>query len=233
MGSYDKICAKCKCVKELHLDNFRFISNKRWHARCRECEREENRVRWNERKHQYKITKKKWIIKNKDKNAKRCAEWKEMHPNYDSIYYENNKEAISKRRNYKYRIKFITNPEFRLRHNLSGAVSTALRKNSSTKNNKSILDFLSYSINELRVHLEKLWEPWMNWNNYGKFKKSTFDPNNNLTWTWQIDHIIPQSILSYKSMADNNFQKCWALKNLRPLQSRQNLLDGIKRIRHK
>ena len=31
---------------------------------------------------------------------------------------------------------------------------------------------------------------------------------------------------------DDNFKKCWALENLRPLSSKQNLLDGSTRVRH-
>jgi len=34
-------------------------------------------------------------------------------------------------------------------------------------------------------------------------------------------------------MSEPNFQKCWALNNLRPLSAKQNILDGTQRIRHK
>ena len=59
----------------------------------------------------------------------------------------------------------------------------------------------------------------MSWKNYGVY--------------WHIDHIIPQSDLPYTSMEDDNFKLCWALDNLRPLEAKQNLLDGAKRTRHK
>lgn len=39
--------------------------------------------------------------------------------------------------------------------------------------------------------------------------------------------------LPYTSMEDENFQKCWALSNLRPLSAKQNNSDGVRRIRHK
>lgn len=38
--------------------------------------------------------------------------------------------------------------------------------------------------------------------------------------------------LPYDSMQHPNFLKSWALENLRPYNSKQNLLDGIKRVRH-
>ncbi len=87
-------------------------------------------------------------------------------------------------------------------------------------------------MSELKIHLENQFEPWMNWNNYGSYISSKWNDNDQLTWTWQIDHIIPQSILQYSSVNDDTFKKCWSLDNLRPLSSKQNILDGLTRIRH-
>ena len=72
----------------------------------------------------------------------------------------------------------------------------------------------------------------MNWNNHGLYRKNIWDDNDPLTWTWQLDHIIPHSVLPYKSMEDENFKKAWALSNLRPLSAKQNLLDDATKIRH-
>jgi hypothetical protein len=86
---------------------------------------------------------------------------------------------------------------------------------------------------ELREYLEQRFEPWMTWNNYGTYKGEDIWKDNDITtWTWQIDHIIPQSDLPYSSMEDDNFKKCWALENLRPLSAKQNWLDGVKKVRH-
>jgi uncharacterized Fe-S center protein len=46
--------------------------------------------------------------------------------------------------------------------------------------------------------------------------------------TWNIDHIIPQSSLPYNSMEEENFQKCWALENLRPMEAFANIKKGKK-----
>lgn len=48
---------------------------------------------------------------------------------------------------------------------------------------------------------------------------------------WQIAHIIPQSQLQYSSMEDDNFRKCWSLKNLRPLSTKTNFEPGIELIK--
>ncbi len=69
----------------------------------------------------------------------------------------------------------------------------------------------------------------MNWENQGIYNINTWDDNDSSTWTWQLDHIIPQSKLPYTSMEDENFQKCWALENLRPYSAKQNIKDGNRR----
>jgi len=111
----------------------------------------------------------------------------------------------------------IENPEFRIRRRISSAIRKSLHKE-----NKSINKLLPYSIQELKQHLEDQFEPWMNWSNYG--------PANKNQKTWQIDHIIPQSKLPYLSFADDNFIKCWALNNLRPLEAIANIKKGNKCI---
>lgn len=152
--------------------------------------------------------------------------------NKSSQYRKNNEKKVSKRiANWK-RIQRKINPSFRIRENISRAINSYLKKNGSSKFGNSLLNNIKYSIQELKEHLEKQFEPWMSWGNYGKYNMKIWNDDNQSTWTWQIDHIIPQSILPYVSMRDNNFKKCWALNNLRPLSSKQNFIDGITRIRH-
>lgn len=117
---------------------------------------------------------------------------------------------------------------FRLRQNFSKAINKHLKSLGSSKNGNSILQFLSYSIFELKDYLEQQFEPWMSWNNWGKYNVQTWDDNDQTTWTWQIDHIIPQSKFPYSSMEDDTFKQCWSLDNLRPYSSKQNLLDGAR-----
>lgn len=88
---------------------------------------------------------------------------------------------------------------------------------------------ISSSREELKQHLENQFESWMNWDNWKLYDVHTWSDNDSLTWTWNIDHIIPQSRLKYSSLQDENFQKCWALKNLRPLSAKQNIKDGARK----
>lgn len=124
------------------------------------------------------------------------------------------------------------NPNFKIKKNISYLIWENLKKNNSNKKNQSIIKFLPYTVEELKQHLESQFEPWMNWSNYGSYKKDFWKEEDVFTWTWQIDHIVTQSCLPYKSMEEENFKQCWSLNNLRPLSSKQNNLDGVKKTRH-
>jgi hypothetical protein len=151
----------------------------------------------------------------------------------NSNYYYNNKEyyKLYKRMYIKNRRK--DSIEFRINGNISRLIGQALKNSNSSKDNQSHCKYLLYTMEELKWHLEEQFELWMAWGNYGKYDPKFWNDNDPTTWTWNLDHIIPQADLPYTSMEDENFRKCWALSNLRPLSSKQNWLDGITRIRHK
>ncbi len=136
----------------------------------------------------------------------------------DSIRLARRKYQINRRK---------SDPVYRMRKYISTQIYSALRKQKSKKDT-SIMNYLPYSINDLKSHLESQFESWMNWDNMGKYDNKSWDDNNDSTWKWNIDHIIPQSKLPYTSMKDDNFKICWALNNLRPLSAKQNILDGVR-----
>lgn len=142
-------------------------------------------------------------------------------------------EESVKEYRYKLKIKRESTPFFKLRHRVSCVIWQYLNKTGGSKYGHSCLQYIPYTIPQLKEHLESLFEPWMNWGNYGPYKKYLWDDNDPATWKWQIDHIIPHSTLPYNSMEDDNFKKCWSLDNLRPYSAKQNLLDGLSRVRHK
>lgn len=165
---------------------------------------------------------------------------------YNSLYHCNNKEKVSKQ-NQEYKKnniekinlykrmynkqKYHADPNNKIRTVISKAIRQGLIRQDSSKCGGLCMDFLQFTIEELKRHLESKFESWMNWSNYGPYRK-TWDDNNQLTWTWQIDHIIPHSMFIYNSMQDNEFKKCWSIENLRPLCSKQNCIDGVLRLRH-
>lgn len=227
----DKIKKRDKDFYEKVKGNLDFIKkNKKYRELNKENKREYDKIYRENHKNQYK----QYCLDNKESIANIRHEYYLIHKNeksiynaiYYQIYYEKFKDYI-KIRNSKYLKSRIKNDiTFKIKSYTSRTINKYLRLNFSSKNGNSILKFLSYSIQELKIHLEKQFEPWMTWNNWGMYIKDEWSDNDQSTWKWNIDHIIPQSKLLYTSMEDENFNKCWALENLRPLSAKQNILEG-------
>jgi hypothetical protein len=139
------------------------------------------------------------------------------------------KRSDKDRYNHAERKRMHSSPEYKMRRVVSTHICGALKDANSSKNNESCWKYLPYTRNELKSHIEKLFEPWMSWENWSKYDAKTWDDNNSKTWTWSLDHIIRQATLPYKSMEEENFKKCWALSNLRPLSAKQNLLENYRK----
>jgi hypothetical protein len=244
-----KICIKCGEEKEENIDNFRLVKKtNKYRNFCLVCDKKRNREYYIANKPAIRARNKKTYENNKEAvaiyNKNYCIQnkekLKEQHFNYyqdnkvilkekQIIYNENNKEQRKSSQKNSSKIRRNSDPAFRLRGIISTRVGKALHAAGSSKKLKSILDFLPYTIPQLKDHLEKLFEPWMNWTNHGIHNKKEYDETNSSTWKWNIDHIIPHSSLLYISMEDKNFQKCWALENLRPLLAKKNIEDGNRR----
>lgn len=120
------------------------------------------------------------------------------------------------------RYKMTRTVNKKLRSAISSSVTKGLRRGNCSKQNNSCWQYLGYSPAELRAYLESLFEPWMNWSNYGTYRADNWDDNNMSTWTWNIDHIKRHREFDYKSMEDLKFKECWKLSNLRPLSAKAN-----------
>jgi len=208
------MCDKCY-VKDYNLKNKNKILIKKsiWIQTNQDKIKKQRDLYYENNKTQILEKQKVYRIKNKDKVKK-------YHKDYRV------KNAIRLKEKHKKEQKEIRNKiSNRLRFNISRSIRHCLFKINKSKNRKSIIDFLPYTINELKYNLESKFEPWMNWKNYGVYRISTWDDNDSNTWTWQIDHITPHSCFKYDSMNHHDFQKCWALENLRPYSAKQNIID--------
>ena len=145
---------------------------------------------------------------------------------YQKQYYEDNKQELSEYNQQYTKNRIKTDPAFKLRSYVSHAIGSGLKRNGTSKSGNSIIKYLLYSFADLKIHLELQFEPWMTWENHGKYVVKTWDDSDQSTWCWNIDHIIPQSKFYFISMEDLDFTKCWALDNLRPLSAKQNILEG-------
>lgn len=98
----------------------------------------------------------------------------------------------------------------KLSYNISSAISNSIRGN---KNGHHWEDLVDYTLEELRQHLEFLFQEGMCWKNYG---------------VWHIDHIKPKSLFNISSYNCKDFKECWSLDNLQPLWAEDNLRKGCK-----
>ncbi len=233
-----KNCAKCEL--QLSLEEFGKLSSSKdgYNYYCKNCERNRSKL-FREKKEEelgmtystYIYAEKKDYFKNYKANLTETQ--KINRRNSNKIYYSINnikiKTKAKKRRstreykniaNEKSRERRQNDIEFKLRRDVSNYISKALKKSNSSKNKSSIMNYLNYDIKTLKTHIELLFEPWMNWENYGVYKVGEKK--------WHIDHIIPQSKLPYNSMEHENFKKCWELSNLRPLEAFANISKGNK-----
>ncbi len=187
----EKTCADCKQVKpssEYYREKY---SEDGLYYICKECKRKR------EKTDKRRETKRLWARNNR----------KERDPNVESWEKK----------------KYKTDIVYKLRRNTSHAIIASIRKYSFSNDRidrlrKFIFDHLPYTADQLKAHIESLWEPWMSWDNYGRYNKDKR--------TWQIDHIVAQSRLPFNSLEDENFRKLWDLGNLRPLDTVENIRKG-------
>lgn len=207
-----KICKQCKENKDISLFNIRkYRSNMiGYMPKCIICIDNNKKMKKIKRIERYKNNKEKELLN-------------------DNIYRKNNKEKINIRRNKNIQNRTKNDISFRLKHNISSCIRGALIRNNSSKRKLSFICFIGYTIEELKNHIEKLFEPWMTWENWGIYNSKIWNNNDSKTWKWQIDHIIPCSRFKYVSMEDEQFKKCWALENLRPYSAKLNIIESDRR----
>jgi hypothetical protein len=100
----------------------------------------------------------------------------------------------------------------RLRTKFGNAITSSLRRNSKRAGWQAVL---GYTIDDLKLHLERQFLAGMNWENYGQ--------------GWHIDHILPLAMFPFETINCPGFKACWALSNLRPLWADDNLRKNARR----
>ncbi len=250
-GVQVKTCTACgdlKDIHEFHSDKSKpdgrrsrckvctTASNKASAERNRDAILEGKREYYQRNKEKIRAKTREWVAKNpdlkremdkryakenKDRIATKLAEWKAANPGYMKEWYAQNPgydknwraENADKVRAYT-AISYARkkdDPEFKVSSAIRAGVVKGVRKGS--KSARKTFDLLGYTLEELMTHLEIQFLPGMTWDNYGE---------------WHIDHIIPVSAHNYQTPDDIDFQKCWALSNLRPLWAADNIRKGAK-----
>lgn len=117
-------------------------------------------------------------------------------------------QNIEKHREYdrKRAEKKRSTPQGRLNNNMRRGISNAL---DGMKAGHHWENLVGYTLDQLKQHIEKKFKLGMTWDNYGKL--------------WHIDHKIPISAFNFEKPEDIDFKKCWNLKNLQPMEAKENM----------
>jgi len=166
---------------------------------------------------------KQYYIEHKDKRKKQQKQWRKDNPEkvieINKRWQKRNPEKLKKcckrwrENNSQYfKNRYRTN----LRFNLNWKISKEIEK--ELKSNKHWEVLVGYTVNDLIKRLLKTMPLDYSWNDF-------------LRGELHIDHIIPISAFNFNKPEDYDFQRCWALENLRLLPAKENLKKYNKLIK--
>jgi len=233
-----KICSKCKRI----LDETNFFADNRksdkLRCQCKDCCKEysksENRKislsKYN-KSDKGKASLKKYRSSDKFKIFISKYKDTEVYKNVKKKYRQSENGKISKRKydsslkgklsfvryyksdkwKQKWKFRYYNDIQFRLSSKHSAYIKRSLK---SKKNGAKWQEIVGYNVSDLISHLEKQFDSKMSWENYGKY--------------WHIDHIKPISLFKFNSPTDKEFIECWSLKNLQPLEAKENIRKSNK-----
>lgn len=179
-----------------------------------------------------KAERKKYRENNKDKMRAYKKKYRENNRKeiraYQKKYQENNKDKLQAKKNIynktyhkrpdvkekankRFKERLRTDINFRLANSLRCRLSNALNRNTKSA---STLALLGCSVEQLKRHLEKQFQPGMTWE-----KKGT---------VFHIDHMIPCSLFDLSDAEQQ--RRCFHFTNLQPLFASENLTKGEKNI---
>ena len=200
-----KKCSICKTYKDFEDYHKCYSRPNGINSHCKECSKDKNKnYRDSIPDDIKKKRKREEYVRNKEGYLRRSKE-----------YAQNNKEHVaSKRREYERNIKY-QNPSRHLARNVRALIKTTFTRsivNDIVKAKKTV-NILGCTFEEFKEHIEKQFEYWMNWDNYGNVCE-TLQPN----CSWDLDHIIPVSLAEneediYLLNHWSNFQPLCSLKN--------------------
>ncbi len=231
------ICKDCK--REIYRE-YQKQYNKTYCEKNLETLRTKSKEKYHNNKEKFKIISKKSYQKRKDSHLKGCKIYyienkekilehnakyrnknrpminaqkkefyqnnKEKHRKWAKDYAINNKDRLDECRRIRERER-RKDPFIKINKNISAQIRSALKEKKNGRHWESIVNF---TLNDLINHLESQFREGMAWENYGK-------------GGWHIDHKFPVSWWKFRTPEDEDFKRCWALKNLQPLWEKENL----------
>lgn len=126
-------------------------------------------------KEAYKIDSK-YSEEYRNKNKNKIKEWKKL-------YYERNKVKIKNDVKRYQKSRKNTDPLFKFKSNIRTMINNLLKNRRYTKQSRTF-DIVGCSFGEFIIYIEKQFESWMDWDNYGLY-------NGELNYGWDLDHKEP------------------------------------------
>lgn len=205
----------------------RSLSRKLKYNENKQSEREKQRLYYKEKGF---ITRKKYKRNNKEKvktymsvylekNKTKITKQKKVNNEINKSHYlkqhklwlKNNHDHVLKHQKDRYK----NDIEYRLKHCMRMRIKTAVNKIKIGSISKQLLNFIGCSLTDLKIHLEKQFEPGMSWGNYGQKNDQ-----------WSIDHIKPCSLFDHTNIEE--IKKCHNFTNLCPMWHS----DNVKKSNH-
>jgi len=196
---------------------------------CSECMRRRVRAHSAANPEKKKLSDRQSYEKNHAKRLAGAKEWRDANPElmakYKRDWYERNKpepkprvyirkpkaEKVAAANEY-FRERRKRDPLFKLSAYTRNMLRRVLRATGDVKKG-STRDILGYGADELKAHIESLFQPGMTWENYGD---------------WHIDHKIPISLMTLFGVTEPELIN--ALSNLQPMWAIDNLVKGNRSV---
>jgi len=205
-----RVCGETKNVSEYYI-------NKRDNAPVAKCKLCHNKMtdKWAaDHREEMLILHRRWRSLNpgreKPSTKEQIARYNKQGANRKKEWAGANKERLRPLKARWMREK-LKDPKWKLAAAMKNRMWRELK---GAKNGRHWETLVGYPLAKLIKHLEKQFITGMTWENYGSY--------------WHVDHIIPVAAFNFCSPSDIDFQKCWSLNNLQPLEAKKNFSKADK-----
>ena len=208
-------CNRCRKTK---LSTCFLQPSGKYAKRCAECRQKQRdfEKKWNERPHAKQINQKKFAkyqASDKRKVSKARHKASERFKQTEAKYEPRKKQL----RKLEYQ-RIHGDPGKHLEHAIVckiGKMTKCIRKKSATVSSYTEFE----DTDDLKGHLESLFEPWMTFQNFGKHRREG-------ERKWNIGHRIAR--FHYDPSVEEDVRRCWMKTNLFPQDAKANISAKVK-----
>lgn len=229
MTASGKICTKCGVCKSFGEYHKSGKNKSGFASACKECENERGKLKYKKTKEKvlkrqsahraahperHRTKNKQWYEANKVRKLALAAEWRRANPEKCREYTRKFERANPEKGRERNRRR-MQKPRSKIENAIRAGINKGIR--SKDKRGNRTFDILGYSVTELMDHLQRQFTKGMSWDNYGHGHGC-----------WHIEHEIPVVAHNYETPYDIDFERCWSLKNLRPMWAEENWAKNDK-----